>query len=479
MIYFYRMFRNNSIINLLQNQALVALCIVVLFILKAPYLHLPYYWDEAWSYAIAVNDMYTHKITLLPSEVNQSIFRGHPLFFYALTGLFARLSGFSPLSMHIWMLVSTSACAILFYYLVSRVYDESVALLAFVIVLFQETMIVQSSFLLPEILIAYLSIFSLLYYSRKQFGLYIVFGILLVLTKESGIVTILAICLHSFLLLLFKREFTFTAFRQLLLCSTPLMVFALFIFLQKLKWGWYLFPEHTALMNFSSDYIISRLTGFKNFVFYEQHRKYFSWLVFICIPLFFLLRRKSFYRQIINEKILLLFIFVILYCAFSSVNFYSARYMISLLPVFALFAAIVITSLISDTRINAAISALVGIYFVVTFLIRPSDDLGDTSKNYTKVVSTQEDMFTEFIALHPGDSFGGDFLTNVNLQNKKIGYLKDNVMTTLPMEEAQYVIATCIEPNDERIQTWLKSGRIKLVYEKKNGLAWSRVYKRN
>jgi len=464
---------------LLQNQVFVALCIVVLLILKAPYIHLPYYWDEAWSYAKAVNEMYTHKITVFPSEVNQSIFRGHPLFFYALTGFFARLSGFSSLSMHIWMLVMASACAILFYYLVSRVYDESVALLAFVFVLFQETMIVQSSFLLPEILIAYLSIFSLLYYSQKQFVLYIVCGTLLVLTKESGIVTILAICMHSLMLFLFKREFTLTAFRQLLLCSTPLMVFALFILLQKLKWGWYLFPEHTALMNFSSDYIISRLTGFKGFVFCEQHRKYFSWLVLICIPLFFIVRRKLFYRQILNEKILLLLIFVILYCAFSSVNFYSARYMISLLPVFALFAAIVITSLISDKRINTAISMLVGIYFVVTFLIRPSDDLGDTSKNYTKVVSTQKDMFTEFIALHPLDSFGGDFLTNVNLQNKEMGYLKDNVMTTLPMEEAQYVIATCIEPNDERIQTWLKSGIIKLVYEKKNGLAWSRVYKRN
>ncbi len=479
MIYFYRMFRNNRAINLLQNQVFVALCIVVLLILKAPYIHLPYYWDEAWSYAKAVNEMYTHKITVFPSEVNQSIFRGHPLFFYALTGFFARLSGFSPMSMHIWMLVMASACAILFYYLVSRVYDESVALLAFVFVLFQETMIVQSSFLLPEILIAYLSIFSLLYYSQKQFVLYIVCGTLLVLTKESGIVTILAICMHSLMLFLIKREFTFAAFRQLLLCSTPLMVFALFILLQKLKWGWYLFPEHTALMNFSSDYIISRLTGFKGFVFCEQHRKYFSWLVLICIPLFFIVRRKLFYRQILNEKILLLLIFVILYCAFSSVNFYSARYMISLLPVFALFAAIVITSLISDKRINTAISMLVGIYFVVTFLIRPSDDLGDTSKNYTKVVSTQKDMFTEFIALHPRDTFGGDFLTNVNLQNKEMGYLKDNVMTTLPMEEAQYVIATCIEPNDERIQTWLKSGIIKLVYEKKNGLAWSRVYKRN
>jgi 4-amino-4-deoxy-L-arabinose transferase-like glycosyltransferase len=473
------MFRNNRAINLLQNQVFVALCIVVLLILKAPYIHLPYYWDEAWSYAKAVNEMYTHKITVFPSEVNQSIFRGHPLFFYALTGFFARLSGFSPMSMHIWMLVMASACAILFYYLVSRVYDESVALLAFVFVLFQETMIVQSSFLLPEILIAYLSIFSLLYYSQKQFVLYIVCGTLLVLTKESGIVTILAICMHSLMLFLIKREFTFAAFRQLLLCSTPLMVFALFILLQKLKWGWYLFPEHTALMNFSSDYIISRLTGFKGFVFCEQHRKYFSWLVLICIPLFFIVRRKLFYRQILNEKILLLLIFVILYCAFSSVNFYSARYMISLLPVFALFAAIVITSLISDKRINTAISMLVGIYFVVTFLIRPSDDLGDTSKNYTKVVSTQKDMFTEFIALHPRDTFGGDFLTNVNLQNKEMGYLKDNVMTTLPMEEAQYVIATCIEPNDERIQTWLKSGIIKLVYEKKNGLAWSRVYKRN
>jgi 4-amino-4-deoxy-L-arabinose transferase-like glycosyltransferase len=473
------MFRNNRAINLLQNQVFVALCIVVLLILKAPYIHLPYYWDEAWSYAKAVNEMYTHKITVFPSEVNQSIFRGHPLFFYALTGFFARLSGFSPMSMHIWMLVMASACAILFYYLVSRVYDESVALLAFVFVLFQETMIVQSSFLLPEILIAYLSIFSLLYYSQKQFVLYIVCGTLLVLTKESGIVTILAICMHSLMLFLIKREFTFAAFRQLLLCSTPLMVFALFILLQKLKWGWYLFPEHTALMNFSTDYIISRLTGFKGFVFCEQHRKYFSWLVLICIPLFFIVRRKLFYRQILNEKILLLLIFVILYCAFSSVNFYSARYMISLLPVFALFAAIVITSLISDKRINTAISMLVGIYFVVTFLIRPSDDLGDTSKNYTKVVSTQKDMFTEFIALHPRDTFGGDFLTNVNLQNKEMGYLKDNVMTTLPMEEAQYVIATCIEPNDERIQTWLKSGIIKLVYEKKNGLAWSRVYKRN
>ncbi len=461
-----------------RNLIIVSICLLVLACLKAPYLHLPYYWDEAWSYAKAVNEMYTHKITLFPSEVNQAIFRGHPLFFYALTGLFAKLSGVSPLSMHLWMLLAASACAVHFYYLVSRVYDVSVALLAFVFVLFQEIVIVQSSFLLPEMLIAFLCIFSILYYFQKKFVQFVLCGILLVLTKESGIVTILAVCMHSFLLMLIRREFTLATLKQWLVCTIPLMIFASFILLQKLKWGWYLFPEHTALMNFSSDYVISRWTSFKDFVFYEQHRKYFSWLVFLCFPVLFIFRRKEFYRQVLNEKMLLLLIFVILYCAFSSVNFYSVRYMISLLPVFALFSAIIISSLLSDARILSAVSVVVGIYFVLCYLVLPSTDLGDTSKNYTKVVSTQKDMFTEFIALHPGDSFGGDFLTNVNLQNKEMGYVKDSVMTTLPMEEAQYVIATCIEPNDDRIRSWCKEGRIELVYEKIDGLAWSRVYKR-
>ncbi len=461
------------------NTVTVCICILILVLIKVPDLHLPYYWDEAWSYAIALNEMFTHKITLLPSQVNQEIFKGHPLFFYAMTSSYAKVAGISPFYMHSWMLLLTCIGIFSFYKIVGSLYGSSVALFASVFLIFQEIIIVQSSFLLPELMIAFLSMFSFYYYIENRFWGYILFGTLLVMTKESGVIAILAVCLHAAAVMLFRKEWSANSLKRLFFCSVPLLVFTLFIFLQKLKCGWYLFPEHVSLMTFSSVYIKSRLLGFREFMLDLQNRRYYSYLFFASIPLLFLVNRKSFVNLLKDKLVLLLLIFVALYCAFSSVNFYSTRYLISLFPVLALITALSFSALIHHIRWFYFFTLSVGLFFISSYFLSASDDLGDTSKNYATVVRTQKLVFDNFVLRNLDSSFGGDFQIRTNLENPILGYLSVNSkIHSLLIEEAKFIITSCTEPNQKHIDLWLKEGRVKLVFEEKEFPAWCRVYMR-
>ncbi len=463
-----------------QEIIVVFSCILILILIKLPYLHLPFYWDEAWSYAVAVNEMYTHKITLLPSQVNQEIFRGHPLFFYFLTSLFAKISGFNPLSMHVWMLVLTCVSSLSFYFIIKNLYNSSIALLSLVFLLFQESFIVQSSFLLPEILIAFLSGISFYYYFKQSFWAYVLFGSLLVLTKESGIVAIIAICIHCFCVILYKQEFTLASLKRLFIYSLPLLVFFLFICLQKLKWGWFLFPEHTGMMDFSWASIKGKLVAFKDYVFFLENRSIYSVLFFISIPLLVVLRRTAFMQLLKDQRMLLYFLFILLYCSFSAVNFYTVRYLLSLMPLLAVLSAISFHTLFNSKAITFYFSIATGLFFALSYFYFPANFLGDISKHYVQSVSTQKDVFDHFISQHPQETFGADFLTGVNMQHPETGYLqKNNVVNVVPVEEATYIITTSIEPMEIQMKQWLADSSIHLVYENIDNPAWCRVYERS
>jgi hypothetical protein len=66
---------------------------------------LPHYWDEAWSYATAVQKMYEKGATLLPGIVDVDATRGHPLFFYAAASTWMKIFGASLLSKHSFRIV--------------------------------------------------------------------------------------------------------------------------------------------------------------------------------------------------------------------------------------------------------------------------------------------------------------------------------------------------------------------------------------
>jgi len=98
----------NSKLNLFLNKVwskyFIILLILVLILLKLSWLNLPFYWDEAWSYAMAIFDMANNGPTIIPGHADNLLTRGHPLFFYFIASSWLVIFGKTVVSAHIFAL---------------------------------------------------------------------------------------------------------------------------------------------------------------------------------------------------------------------------------------------------------------------------------------------------------------------------------------------------------------------------------------
>ena len=149
-----------------KNRWFLFLVLTVFIICKIPHLYYPYYWDESWPYAVAVKDMYKHGISLMPSAVDPELSRGHPLFFHAVAATWMNVFGSSPLAMHSFALTISILFLISIYEAGLKLFNQRVAMISLVLIAAQVVFFVQSSFVLFEVLIAFLSFLSLYFYVR-------------------------------------------------------------------------------------------------------------------------------------------------------------------------------------------------------------------------------------------------------------------------------------------------------------------------
>src|SRR6185295_19427051 len=87
---------------------ILSLAILLLWIYKFPFLSLPFFTDEAWSYAPAVWAMYQSHPCLVPGCIPVDLYRGHPLLFYFISASVAKIFGFTPFVLHLFALISAS-----------------------------------------------------------------------------------------------------------------------------------------------------------------------------------------------------------------------------------------------------------------------------------------------------------------------------------------------------------------------------------
>jgi 4-amino-4-deoxy-L-arabinose transferase-like glycosyltransferase len=155
---------------------LFALALLVFVALKIPYLQLPFYWDESWSYAPALHLMAERDLpSLLPGAIPPENYRGHPLFFYFLGGCWLKVFGLSKLSFHVFALCISLAAFGALYLLGRRFFSPTVGFLAVVTCMVQSIFFVQAAMVLPEmavmglVLAAFYGLFQLMV--RKEIGL--------------------------------------------------------------------------------------------------------------------------------------------------------------------------------------------------------------------------------------------------------------------------------------------------------------------
>ncbi len=459
--------------------------LLLFIILKAGYLNLPFYWDEAWSYATAVFDMHEKGLAILPGNADAELTRGHPLFFYFLSALWVRLFGTSLTAIHILPLLISCLLLVSIYYFCLKHFNRTTAIIALFLFSVQSVFLAQSTMLLPEILLAWLVIISTYAFLNKNWWLYTFAGILLVLAKESGIILTTAIIIDK---LLFDRIFKSKQrmpeklyWKEFFIICMPAFVFFTYMMIQRIRFGWWFYPEHIEFITHQKSELIPKIQLFYSVLLFQNGR--YMLLIVFTICLFGLLYSK---RLTQKEKHFMLFsaIFIILYSAFSAVNFFTHRYILSVLPLYIIAGSVVITSFLKERK---TILALVTMGLTILFAYQTcfvQQNESDTSLAFKDSVLIQKEMSHYAQDMEWNDKLiYSVFLMQYYLSNPYLGYLNDKTepfykvknIPDLPYE--LYIF--CSNENDPfYLEVSGNDDFILLKHFEKNK-AWIEIYKPN
>ena len=321
-----------------ENYGILIVSIAFVVVVKIPHLTLPYSWDEAWSYLPALIEMVEKGPSLISGSIHLFSSKGHPLLFYFLSSswitIFSAKTSDIELVRLFQLLVSIVLLVCLFF--VAKKHSSlKVANFSVAVLSVQTLFLAQASLILPEMLLALLLLLSIHFFVLNKFGWYALSAALMVLTKETGL--IFAGGFGLFFLMenrsdIFKKD----VILKLILLSIPLIIFGIHLLLNFKTYHTYFFTEHLDYISFDPKKVSRVLKSATGILFTMHGRNVISAIAIISFIV--ILVRKE---KIGNGKLLLLIIFqIVLLTAFTSVNFYTYRYMLPAFPVFIMLSLI-------------------------------------------------------------------------------------------------------------------------------------------
>lgn len=328
---------------------LFALFTTVFVTLKYHDLFLPYFWDELGVYSRAALYLAQNKLSLFPSALPPELSRGHPLLFSYLFGIAYRLFGYEVTSGHILSLFITIVLLLVVYRKTALHFNKLTGLGAIVILTVQPVFYAQSTMVLPEMLLSLLVFVSLILYYEKKMWHFAFFSSAAILVKESAIVLPATVIAYSIInRIIVKEKDDRLSIQSISLSLIPLIVFGLFLIVQKVENGWFFFPLHIGFVSFNPETILKSNHNYQNFLFFHQGR--YWWVkVFLAAGLLLLLKGKVKW----SDRLVTLFVlFGLIFLAFCSINFYMDRYTLPLFPIITILLAASLYSIYTNKWFN-------------------------------------------------------------------------------------------------------------------------------
>jgi 4-amino-4-deoxy-L-arabinose transferase-like glycosyltransferase len=509
-------------------ELLLTLCIFT--VLKIPALHYPFFSDESWSYAPAVKLMYLHGPSLMPDAINISASRGHPLLFYALAATWMKIFGTSHVAQHAFALCISLLLMITVYEVCMKLFNKRTAVISMLLLPLQVIFSVQSTFLLPEIMIALLALLTLYYYCKEKYLYTFLCCTALMYTKESGMVMGLVLGIHATISLFNKKEPLNCCVKQFLSVFLSGVLIGVFFLMQKRLNGWYLFPEHTGMITLDWAIFWKKIQYSTEVLFYLDYRfrlfqlllllaiivsihlkdiKYatpltsayliyavvedrFSWLprkVLMAVMLlsllytvYLLIRLSAIKQQATKRFIYLSVCFLAAYLVFSCVNFFTARY---------LLCAQVFILILLAAYIDMYISMLYNtIYYLTMACILLTGYYGykydwgvrDINRGAFDAMEVQENIVRYFENNHLYDK-------NIFAPYPDLEHLKKPSTGFLHTDSTFKKVETTIYPNtgyfifdnadsSEQYTCFKNNHAYHLIYQTRKGPAWAEVYEK-
>ncbi|MDR3681346.1 MAG: glycosyltransferase family 39 protein [Flavipsychrobacter sp.] len=520
----------SAILNYFKGRWMLWLVVVIFVVCKIPHLYYSFYWDESWSYEPAIRLMYEHGPSLMPNAIDINYSRGHPLLFYFCTAAWMKIFGPSAFSQHAFALLLFVLLIISVYEVCRHLFNKRTALLTLAIFPLQVIFFVQSTMLLPEIMVALLSLLSIYFYSTRRHVLTFVSLIALLFTKESGMVTGLLLGVDATI----KLFTTTKLLKERLANFLPVLFAGLgitgFFVAQKLLNGWFFFPEHMGYISFGWAHDWDKIKYMVQILFNNDCRSYLFCILLLGSVIIAVKTRKAKYllplliavqvyicisggyghlisRRVLaltlmlsvvgmsnvlrsftgtNDKASSTFIqlgiyFIALYICFCAVNFYTARYTIPALLMVLILASYYLDRIIALIYAPIYIAFLPVIALIGVYGLKDSKGSGDTDMGAFDGMKLQQDVvqylqrkqyYTNYITTTGYQDYA--HLTDPNtgfIQQKEFMHVGKQITDT-----TQLVIFNNIEPSGiyDGIKNKYKNS---LVYRAEHNGLWAEIYR--
>jgi 4-amino-4-deoxy-L-arabinose transferase-like glycosyltransferase len=450
------------------KQLLPSLLILVFVMFKISDLCLPYFSDEAWSYSPAIAEMAKKGPSLIPNAIDPEFYRGHPMLFYCIGASWIHLFGSEIWVLKLLALLISIVFLNRIFNFTKTFFDFTTATLTLVFLVIQSVFFAQSSFVLPEIILALFTTLSLNAYLQKKRWQTVIFLTLALFIKESAIIIYLTIGLFELAATIKNKDLNVAQkIQSMLYLLIPGLCITTFFISQKLIVGWYFFPEHIAFLSFDS--FFNRLNGYFTYLFIFMGRNLLTFTGFFA--LIFLIIKKD--RDLLEKKkaLWLLSGFILFYLLFSSVNFFSPRYLLSILPFTILIGVYAIKRALSNYHVSVAIGVF-SLLFINNLYFTISNKGGDDhTLGYRDLIEVHEKMvhYCEAKKLYDKPIFT-HFLMLTNLTNSSLGYLNGKSLFTnssmVLISQAQFALISSVEFNPTQYEGLLENGKIVKRFEK-------------
>lgn len=519
--------------NRLRDPYLAAFVVVLLayILFKLRFLDLPFYWDEAWVYAPAIRSMFENGLGLQPDALSPSLSRGHPVLFPFLAAAWMHLFGPSRSSLHAFALFVSVAVLVATYILGSRIGRRELGLGASLITVVNETFLAQGGILLPEMLLTFWVLLALIaFLARNSWG-YLITALCAVMTKESGVVLVLALTIWQVLITALERtpNGRRQALRWVFIAVVPGGLGTLYFVWQHALFGWYFFPEHIGLITWSMEDVLYKARVIFTALFEDQglvvityayaivaplvsRRMSIRWsaavvflhiaaikalwgrwtipavpslvLCIVClVALLFVLHLPSYRKYGESGRTSSIgFLFIVGIWGFSALNFYTDRYLLCAIPVLALgMLAFVHESFVTRSKVlyPAVVILCAGSIFMHQ---GKSGHIGDTKLAYADDIAVNRQMIklSEELGLQ-NKVFYGSFMVKVYMTDVQAGYLNHpaiflNVSDTIGAETTHALITHGSPPD---LVNRLQGLGFRRLARTDSGPAWAELHERN
>ncbi len=517
-------------LRLLKTRWELALILTVFVIAKLPALHYLFYADESWSYAPAVRLMYEHGPSLMPNAIDLFYSRGHPLLFYAAAATWMKVFSASALSQHTFALTISLLTITAVYETALRMYDRKIAALCAMTLCLQVIFFVQSTFLLPEVMIALLSVLTLYSYVSRKYMATFLYCTALVFTKESGMVLGLTLGICACIDLPAGKEPLINRVKGISSLAGAGVLIGCFYLLQKKINGWYLFPEHTGYIVWKWEPFWLKMRYSLEVIFLQDGRKWLT-LLFLLISSVTAIKRKNAHylaplftaaviylivanrgsiipRQVVfvlfiisliyssyilskintasspqSQRFMILgAVFFVVYLSFSCINFFTVRYLICILTIMLIMLPASICLMAEAIHkvsyypilICTAVAGIIG--------FKTTTGLGDVTLGAYDAMKVHEDIVRYFEGEQLYDRYiFSSFANKEHLQKPLTGFR----MTTQPFPHAGFEITPQTEylilDNIDSVTQFYEikdNPAYHVVYRTGHGDAWGEVYKK-